>query len=223
MSATAARSAPPVPAPPVLAKPPRRRSQAARRAESDRRMLRAASELIAHQGLRATTLAEIGLLAGYSSGLAVSRYGSKAGLVEALLQAMDSWCLTTFAAATAGLQGLAALQARVAVYVGGAHAIPDGARALQMIRIEVPHSFPALQPRLDALMDHWLQGFRCDLEEARQQGEVAAGLDCAAYAELIVGALQGMMIGRDGAALVALQHSLPGLLRDMLQRYRRSS
>jgi AcrR family transcriptional regulator len=198
----------------AILNPARRRSQAARREESDRRMLRAASHLISRQGLRATTLAEIGLMAGYSSGLPVSRYGSKAGLVEALLEAMDQWCQATFAAATAGRRGLDSLKAR---------AIPDGAQALQMILVETPHTFPALQPRLDALTRHWRDGVRDDLSEAQRLGEVDADLDCDAYAELVVGAMQGMMIGRVGRALDELQQGLPLLLCHMLRKRTRGA
>jgi len=203
--------------PQTISNPTPRRTQAARRAESDRRMLRAASHLISRQGLRATTLAEIGLLAGYSSGLPVSRYGGKAGLVEALLEAMDHWCQTTFAAATAGRRGLDALKARVEVYVSGARAIPDGAQALQMIRVEAPHAFPSLLPRLDALTRHWREGIRDDLADARSLGEVRPDLDCEAYAEVILGAMQGLMTGRVGSALAELQQTLPDLLCEMVR------
>ena len=203
---------------PTIPIPAQRRTQASRRAESDRRMLRAASHLISRQGLRATTMAEIGLLAGYSSGLPISRYGSKAGLVEALLEAMDQWCQTTFAAATAGRRGLDALEARVEVYVGGARSIPDGALALQMIRVEAPHGFPSLLPRLEILTRHWLDGIRDDLSDARSLGEVRADLDCEAYAEVILGAMQGLMTGRVGPALAELQRTLPNLLCEMVRK-----
>src|ERR1700748_893308 len=63
-----------------------RRTQAERAAESDRRLLRAALKLIAERGYRNTSLAAIGEEAGYSRGLVNDRFGSKAGLLWALVK-----------------------------------------------------------------------------------------------------------------------------------------
>ena len=54
-----------------------RRTQAERTALSDARMFDAAMQLIVEQGTHATTLKEVGERAGYSRGLASSRFGSK--------------------------------------------------------------------------------------------------------------------------------------------------
>jgi len=64
---------------------PSRRTQAERRAESERNILQAAAELIAEQGVGAATLEKVGARAGYSRGLATQKYGSKQGLIEALI------------------------------------------------------------------------------------------------------------------------------------------
>lgn len=196
---------------------PARRTQASRRDESDRKMLRAASHLISRQGVRATTLAEIGLAAGYSSGLPTVRYGSKLGLIHALLESMDRWWQATFTAAIAGRCGLAALTARLDAYIGGAQSIPEGAAALQAILVEARYSMPELQPRIAALTEHWRQGFRDDLREAQRLGEIDARLDCELYAELILGAARGMMIDRLGQDLADLQQILSPLLTSVLR------
>jgi AcrR family transcriptional regulator len=62
-----------------------RRTQAERRAESDRSLLLAAAELIAEEGFNAATFEKVGARAGYSRGLASQRFGSKNGLIEALI------------------------------------------------------------------------------------------------------------------------------------------
>jgi AcrR family transcriptional regulator len=193
------------------------RNQAARREESDRRMLRAAAHLVSQQGLRATTLAEIGLAAGYSSGLPVVRYGSKLGLIDALLEAMDQWCQTAYAAATAGRRGLESLKARIGAHIGSVRSIPEGAGALQTILLEARYSFPSLQPRLTTLLQHWREGIRDDLIDAQRLGEVRADLDCDAYADLILGATRGMTIDRVGPQLDELQRTLPSLLCEMVR------
>jgi AcrR family transcriptional regulator len=63
-----------------------RRTQAERRAESERRVLRAAAELIVERGIEGTSLAEIGRRAGYSHGLVHQRFGSKDALIERLTE-----------------------------------------------------------------------------------------------------------------------------------------
>lgn len=63
-----------------------RRTQAERSAKSEERMLNAAEELFAEQGLIRTTLIDIGRRAGYSGGLATHRFGSKHGILKALVE-----------------------------------------------------------------------------------------------------------------------------------------
>lgn len=64
---------------------PARRTQAERRAQSDQSLLLAAAELIAEEGFQAATFEKVGARAGYSRGLASQRFGSKEGLIEALI------------------------------------------------------------------------------------------------------------------------------------------
>lgn len=61
-----------------------RRTQAERRAESDRRLIQATAELIVERGIEGTSLAEIGRRAGYSHGLVHARFGSKDALIDRL-------------------------------------------------------------------------------------------------------------------------------------------
>ncbi|MEN9717965.1 MAG: hypothetical protein RIQ99_843 [Pseudomonadota bacterium] len=62
-----------------------RRTQAQRRAESETRLLTAAAEVIASEGYLAATLERVGERAGFSRGLASRKYGSKDGLIEAVI------------------------------------------------------------------------------------------------------------------------------------------
>lgn len=62
-----------------------RRTQAERTALSDARMFDAAMQLIVEQGTHATTLKSVGLRAGYSRGMASSRFGSKDALFGQLV------------------------------------------------------------------------------------------------------------------------------------------
>lgn len=67
---------------------PARRSQAERREASEARLLLAAAALIAEEGFAAASLQRIGTRAGYSRGLASQHFGSKDGLMQALIAAV---------------------------------------------------------------------------------------------------------------------------------------
>jgi AcrR family transcriptional regulator len=62
-----------------------RRTQAERRDESEQRLLAAAAALIEAEGFAAVTFDRVGALAGYSRGLAGQKFGSKDGLVRAVI------------------------------------------------------------------------------------------------------------------------------------------
>lgn len=63
-----------------------RRTQAQRREESQHRILRAAAELFAQQGYVNTTMEQIGTRAGFSAALVARKFGSKPGVIDALLK-----------------------------------------------------------------------------------------------------------------------------------------
>lgn len=69
---------------------PVRRSQSDRRQQSESELLRAAAALIAEQGTAAATFENIGARAGYSRGLVTQRFGSKQGLIEALIARLQA-------------------------------------------------------------------------------------------------------------------------------------
>ncbi|MFV0524207.1 MAG: TetR family transcriptional regulator [Acidimicrobiales bacterium] len=66
-----------------------RRTQARRRQEAVDRLLDAAAELIADGGLASITLAKVGERAGFSRGAANHHFGTKAGLIEALIHHVE--------------------------------------------------------------------------------------------------------------------------------------
>ena len=68
-----------------------RRTQAQRRAESEQRLLRAFAELIIEKGVAQTSLADIGRRAGYSNTLVHHLFGSKAALLDRLIEAVEQF------------------------------------------------------------------------------------------------------------------------------------
>jgi AcrR family transcriptional regulator len=65
--------------------PRRRRTQAERRDESERGLVKAAIAVVSEEGVNAATFEAIGRRGGYSRGLVGQRFGSKLGLIEAVI------------------------------------------------------------------------------------------------------------------------------------------
>nr|HQA18338.1 TetR family transcriptional regulator [Novosphingobium sp.] len=80
-----------------------RRTQAERRAESEDRLLAAAAAIIAEEGYLAATLERVGTAAGFSRGLAGRKYGSKDGLIEAVIWRVSARVNAEVDTAIAGL------------------------------------------------------------------------------------------------------------------------
>jgi len=65
-----------------------RRTQTQRRIESERALLEATIDVIANEGVGSVTFEALGKAGGFSRGLASSRFGSKAKLIEAALDSL---------------------------------------------------------------------------------------------------------------------------------------
>src|SRR5271169_4343940 len=87
-----------------------RRTQAERRDESERGLVRAAIGVVSEEGVSAATFEAIARRSGYSRGLVGQRFGSKLGLIEAVIEYLHGG-RESFAAAgkLEGLPGLDAL------------------------------------------------------------------------------------------------------------------
>lgn len=100
----------------------RRRTQAERRAASELGLLQAAAELIAEGGVNAATFEAVGARAGYSRGLATQKFGSKQGLIEALVTWLKERSEELMkASAIDTLPGLDAVLGYVDSYLGNLH------------------------------------------------------------------------------------------------------
>jgi AcrR family transcriptional regulator len=73
--------------------PPARRTQRERREETERKVLGAATVLIAQHGSRALTLAAVGEAAGYSRGIVSHHFGSRENLLRAVMRDAQAFTL----------------------------------------------------------------------------------------------------------------------------------
>jgi AcrR family transcriptional regulator len=133
-----------------------RRTQADRRADTRSRLLRAAAELFASQGYDAVSVDEVAAAADRSSGAVYAHFGSKQGLLRALL---ESWQETT----------ATVVQAEFAVS-------PDREARLEALWRNVSHP-------PDELGDEWLLLEHELWLRAVRDPEVGAGL-CERYAQV---------------------------------------
>lgn len=171
---------------------PRRRSQAERTAESDRRMLEAALRLIGQRGYQATSLAAIGEEAGYSRGLVTERFGSKAGLLWVLVkQLLRGWNQRGRELSDPGHTGIAAL---VDILDNHRRALEadEGIRAFYALMFEATGATPEMRPEFQALHHTFRGDMQKILREGIEAGEIRADIDPAAQAALLMGTLRGI-------------------------------
>lgn len=172
----------------ALKVPPARRSQSDRRHQSESELLRAAAELIVERGMAAATFENIGARAGYSRGLATQKFGSKQGLIEALIARLQARLRDLLAARDLdSASGLEAVLGFVDIYLSNLQqdgetrayfVLMAGAVAeVSDLRAPFAAAHKDVEVRLEAL---FLRG--------QADGSVRAGLNADAAA-LMVGAL----------------------------------
>jgi AcrR family transcriptional regulator len=169
-----------------------RRTQAERRAASELNLLRAAAALVAEQGVAAATLEKVGVRAGYSRGLATQKFGSKQGLIEALIAhlhvRMEALLREAHVEQLPGLEGVLAFadlflsELADDVEVRAYFMLMAGAVAdLSPVRAAFAASHDIVSDRLQVL-----------LRRGQQDGSVWLALQVEAAATLVGGLLMGL-------------------------------
>jgi len=152
-------------------------------------MCQVAIQAIGQGGYTAMTLAEVGELAGYSRGLATHHFGSKAGLLTAILDRVLEKNGSEFRKATEGKVGLARLAAIVDCTLYRCIQTPDEARAYLMLALEPTARWAAVRVREQtaALREE----AEAAASEARALGELSARLEPAEVASLTLSMARG--------------------------------
>jgi AcrR family transcriptional regulator len=198
-----------------------RRTQVDRRAESDRRILAAARRLIAEKGSNGTSLADIGIAAGYSRGLPSERFGTKQRLIDALLDEVDRGFARELPDDLPQRGGLAGVTARIEAHLQGAARSPEAVRLLYVLYMESLTAAPQLHPRIAGLARTFRAGFVHHLREAQQAGEIADDIGVEDQAAVILGALRGLitqwLIEPDAIDLDASGKTLVAMLKRSLE------
>lgn len=108
-------------------------TQAERTAASDRAMIDAAKALLLERGVEKTTLAAIGERAGYSRGLASYRFGTKAGLFDAVCRSISRRWLDFLAARVGEASGIDAMCTALDSFFEFITEYPRDAQVLQIL------------------------------------------------------------------------------------------
>ncbi len=169
--------------------PRTRRTQQERREETERKVLEAATALIARHGSRALTLAAVGEAAGYSRGIVSHYFGSRENLLLAVLR--DAQTFTLPDPGDRAAEWLANLVRAYLKNVTGRR--PATAAFLQMWG-EAIAADPVLMP-IFAELDARFRRFLADkVREGVGDGSVRADADPEAMAVFLVGLLRGIAL-----------------------------
>lgn len=173
---------------------PRRRTQAERREDAERRLLDATLSLVARRGFSRVTLAEIGEEAGYSRGLPLHRFGSKAGLLQALARRISERFVAQRAAARHSSPGLDVMRLYVEVYFSRNDKEFDTTRTLLVLMTE---GFLEDSDLRAVMCDHnrrARQIFVNNIRHGVESGEIRPDVDPESTAAILVGAMRGVML-----------------------------
>lgn len=200
-----------------------RRTQAERSAESEDRLLAAAAAIIAEEGYLAATLERVGTAAGFSRGLASRKYGSKDGLIEAVIWRVSA---SVHAEVDAAIDGLASpLEQLLALFDRFVELVlrDTAVRAYFVLfsamianRLETRAVFEEVQQRFGARIEELVVA-------GQARGEIAPALPSQHLAFMVGCLLAGISIetamgyhATGGASPDALRRDLGALLRAAL-------
>lgn len=176
------------------AMPRPRRKQAERVAESDGRMLDAATALIARMGYAGTTLESIGSEAGYSRQLVAQRFGSKDKLLEAVISGHGDTLRLRALERRRSLSGLQALFMEVDSYLQALDAPSVQSRAFFVLMLESAGPAPQFRPVFAAITARWQDTLAETILDAQAQGAIRKDVDANLEALLLIATLRGVRI-----------------------------
>jgi len=169
--------------------PPARRTQQERREHTERKLVAAATALIADHGSRAITLAEVGKAAGYSRGIVSHHFGSRENLLRAVMRDAQAFTLPD-PGDSAGVW----LADTVRAYLENVTNQRPAARAFLQMWGEAIANHPILMP-LYAEQDARFRRLLADkVGEGIRDGSVRADVDPEAIAVSLVGLLRGIAL-----------------------------
>ncbi len=169
------------------------RTQEERSALSDARMADAAVTLICERGAAATTLKDVGVLAGYSRGLASYRFGSKPGLWSFLVKSIGEEWLAELQQSVAGTSGVATIHAAVDAHCRFLLESSDRTRAFYILWFDSVGPDAELQAVIANIHERRRTDVETWIRSGLATGTVRPDVDVRAAAEQFCAAIIGIV------------------------------
>jgi AcrR family transcriptional regulator len=169
------------------------RTQAERRASSERNLLDAAAQVIAERGTTSVSFADIAKVAGCSHGLPGYLFGSKTELLRALVDdVLRALREQTFEPSIRETRGLVAVRTSLRAFVESLADPSSYTRAMYVLLGEAPGAAPELRDALVTYQSRLRRLFQRMVEDGIERGEVRPDVDPATQAVLLVGMARGI-------------------------------
>ena len=185
--------------------PTERMTQAERVALSDQRMFDAAIELIIKHGTQGTTLKAIGELAGYSRGLANSRFGSKEIFLRDPFMRFDSHWKFFLRSYTANKTGIQAMKAAIAALREFMKSEPSYMRAMYILWYESLGHASEIRTRLAANHNSYRKDASRWVREGIENGDIDPAINseqfAVQYCSLIFGTVYQWLVDAEALDL----------------------
>ncbi len=167
--------------------------QQLRTERSTHALLEAAADLIAEGGLESLTFAAIGERAGYSRGLVTARFGSKDGLIGALIDRyVTGWRHKNVLPRTRDRSGLEGTLVLIDSIRAQAAKDPRALRVLYALMFEAIGPDDALRQRFAKFHKGFRADFATYVNKGRGDGSIRKEIVPCSEAALLVGGLSGI-------------------------------
>ena len=172
--------------------PQRRRTQAERRDESERGLVKAAIAVVSKEGVSAATFEAIGRKGGYSRGLVGQRFGSKLGLIEAVIDYLhDEKEMFAKADRFEGVSGLEALLTYVDHYLQRLERLDEVQAYFRLLSWAVA-DISAFRSAFASEHDRVRERFEGWIVRGQAEGQIRPDLDPTAAALMVGSQLLGV-------------------------------
>jgi AcrR family transcriptional regulator len=201
------------------------RTQEQRRIEAERRLVRAAAELVGEVGPARVTLANVGERAGYSRGLATHHFGSKGALMQRLVDAVTSQFRDAMFEESQSASALDQLRQLIGFYFDVVSDLQPVNRARLVLWADAAaRPSEDVRPRMMSADREFRDEIEKRIQLAKTVGEVAGTVHPDGLATVIIAMLRGVALQHlldDQVDLVAARKEIEQLLAARLQKEQR--
>ena len=198
------------------------RTQEQRRIEAERRLVRAAAELVGEIGPARLTLANVGERAGYSRGLATHHFGSKGALMQRLVDTVTSQFRDAMVEESQSDSPIDQLRQLIGFYFRVVSDLQPVNRARLVLWADaVAGPSEDFRPQMISADREFCEEIEKRIRVAVTAGEVKTAVDPRGLATVIIAMLRGVALQRvldDQVDLDAARNEIEQLLVTRLQR-----